>query len=60
MRASERAYEVLRGEILEWDLPPGAVLGEVELAERLGISRTPVREALSRLCLLYTSPSPRD
>lgn len=49
MRASERAYEVLRGEILEWDLPPGAVLGEVELAERLGISRTPVREALSRL-----------
>ena len=31
------------------DLAPGARLGEVELAERLGVSRTPVREALSRL-----------
>src|SRR3712207_3085317 len=31
------------------ELAPGARLGEVELAERLGVSRTPVREALSRL-----------
>lgn len=31
------------------DLASGARLGEVELAERLGVSRTPVREALSRL-----------
>jgi DNA-binding GntR family transcriptional regulator len=30
-------------------LEPGARLGEVELAERFGVSRTPVREALSRL-----------
>jgi len=49
MRASERAYQTLRTEILDWSLPPGAGLGEVEQAERLGISRTPVREALSRL-----------
>jgi DNA-binding GntR family transcriptional regulator len=35
--------------IMGGDLRPGARLGEVELAERLGVSRTPVREALSRL-----------
>jgi DNA-binding GntR family transcriptional regulator len=35
--------------IMGGDLSPGARLGEVELADRLGVSRTPVREALSRL-----------
>lgn len=49
LRASDRTYERLRGEILDWTLPPGAPLGEVELAARLGVSRTPLREALSRL-----------
>ncbi|BDZ51299.1 GntR family transcriptional regulator [Frondihabitans sucicola] len=49
MRASERAYEVLRSEILDWSLEPGTPLAEVELSLRLGISRTPVREALARL-----------
>lgn len=49
MRASDRAYERLRGDILDWRLEPGTVLGEVEQAERLGVSRTPVREALARL-----------
>jgi DNA-binding GntR family transcriptional regulator len=48
-RASERAHLALRDEILRGELPPGARLGEVELADRLGVSRTPVREALSRL-----------
>jgi DNA-binding GntR family transcriptional regulator len=48
-RASDRAYEVLRDEILQWRLAPGTVLGEVEQAARLGVSRTPLREALSRL-----------
>jgi DNA-binding GntR family transcriptional regulator len=48
-RASDRAYESLRREILQWRLAPGTVLGEVEQATRLGISRTPLREALSRL-----------
>ncbi|MCC9206484.1 GntR family transcriptional regulator [Arthrobacter sp. zg-Y769] len=49
MRASDRAYAALRQDIVEWRLPPGTVLGEVEQSARLGISRTPLREALSRL-----------
>ena len=48
-RASDRAYDALRSEILAWQLAPGTVLGEVEQAARLGVSRTPLREALSRL-----------
>lgn len=49
MRASDKAYDALRQDIVEWRLPPGTVLGEVEQAARLGVSRTPLREALSRL-----------
>jgi DNA-binding GntR family transcriptional regulator len=49
MRASERAYATLRLEILDGALPAGTVLAEVEQSTRLGVSRTPVREALGRL-----------
>ncbi|WP_159611729.1 GntR family transcriptional regulator [Glutamicibacter sp. JC586] len=49
MKASDKVYESLRADIVEWKLAPGTVLGEVEQSERLGVSRTPVREALSRL-----------
>jgi DNA-binding GntR family transcriptional regulator len=49
MRASDRAYNALREDIIEWRLRPGTVLAEVEQSERLGVSRTPVREALARL-----------
>jgi DNA-binding GntR family transcriptional regulator len=49
VRASDRAYRILREEIVGWDLTPGSVLGEVEQSTRLGVSRTPLREALSRL-----------
>ena len=49
MKASDRAYEQLRTDIIEWRLGPGTTLSEVEQAERLGFSRTPVREAFSRL-----------
>lgn len=48
-RASDRAYQTLRSEIVRWQLQPGTVLAEVEQSARLGVSRTPVREALSRL-----------
>ncbi|WP_310019328.1 GntR family transcriptional regulator [Microbacterium resistens] len=49
MRAGELAYRALLDGIQSGDLPAGAVLGEVEQAARLGISRTPLREALRRL-----------
>ena len=42
------AYRRLLEEIGRGDLAPGARLRETELAERLGISRTPVREAIRR------------
>ena len=43
------AYERIRTLILSGDVAPGTRLGQVDLAERLGVSRTPVREALRRL-----------
>ena len=43
------AYETLRDEILSLALAPGALLDETTLAERFGMSRSPVREALIRL-----------
>jgi DNA-binding GntR family transcriptional regulator len=43
------AYETLRDEILSLELPPGAVLDETSMAERFGMSRSPVREAIIRL-----------
>jgi DNA-binding GntR family transcriptional regulator len=49
MRASEKAYLQLRQEILDGDLPAGSLLAEVEQSTRLGVSRTPLREALGRL-----------
>ena len=44
-----QAYRILREEIVECRLTPGALLSENELARSLGISRTPVREALRTL-----------
>jgi DNA-binding GntR family transcriptional regulator len=49
--ASDRVYAVLRDEIVSWRIPAGTPLSEVELAERLGVSRTPLRAALTRLAL---------
>ena len=49
MRASDRAYRTLLDEIQSGALAPGTVLAEVEQASRLGVSRTPLREALGRL-----------
>lgn len=43
------AYETLRDEILSLVLAPGALLDETTLADRFGMSRSPIREALIRL-----------
>src|SRR5688500_13982070 len=44
-----RAYQGIRGAILDLSLQPGQALQEVALASWLGTSRTPVREAIRRL-----------
>lgn len=42
-------YEFLRDAIVTGEFPPGQPLVEAELAARVGVSRTPIREALRRL-----------
>lgn len=60
-RASDRAYATLLAEIQDGTLAPGTVLAEVEQAARLGVSRTPLREALQQLTAdgLLVQQSPR-
>jgi DNA-binding GntR family transcriptional regulator len=45
----EGVYRVLRAAILDGTVPPGGQLRERDIAEDLGVSRSPLREALSRL-----------
>jgi GntR family transcriptional regulator, rspAB operon transcriptional repressor len=47
--AREQVYATLREAIVSAELEPGRRLSENELADMLGVSRTPLREALSRL-----------
>lgn len=47
--AQAKAYEAIKQQILRGDLPPNSRLKALDIAETLGISRTPVREALGRL-----------
>ncbi|WP_256839738.1 GntR family transcriptional regulator [Ornithinimicrobium faecis] len=46
---SERVYQALRAEIVHGDLWPNQPMIEAEIAERLEVSRTPVRESMQRL-----------
>ena len=46
---SEQAYRLLEEQIVTMKLAPGSLISEVDLALRLGLGRTPVREALQRL-----------
>ncbi|MFC8430003.1 GntR family transcriptional regulator [Streptomyces sp. NPDC057253] len=45
----DRAYASIRDAIVAGEIEPGAVVRDGELAERLGLSRAPVREAFARL-----------
>ncbi|HWR11807.1 MAG TPA: GntR family transcriptional regulator [Rectinemataceae bacterium] len=42
-------FTTLRDEIVSHTLKPGDIMNTVELSSRLGVSRTPIREALNRL-----------
>jgi DNA-binding GntR family transcriptional regulator len=53
------AYDEILGAIVSGELAPGLRIRDADLAERLGVSRTPVREALRRLVdegLVETAP----
>jgi GntR family transcriptional regulator, rspAB operon transcriptional repressor len=49
LRTGLAVYEALREAIVSTELEPGQQISENEIAEKLGVSRTPVREALARL-----------
>ena len=47
--ATKQVYARMRNAILDGELAPGSVMSQVSLAQQLGISRTPLREALRML-----------
>ena len=49
MSLSDNAYASIKRLIVTLELAPDAVVDEIALAEQLGVSRTPVREAIQRL-----------
>jgi DNA-binding GntR family transcriptional regulator len=49
MSLSDRAYDIIKREIITCVLAPGEQIVQAQLAERYGIGTTPVREALQRL-----------
>jgi DNA-binding GntR family transcriptional regulator len=48
-QSAEYVHRRVREAILEAELPPGEIMSQVALAEELGVSRTPLREALRML-----------
>jgi DNA-binding GntR family transcriptional regulator len=55
----DTAYEAIRDAIVRGDIPPGATVSNAAVAEQLGLSRAPVRDALARLAeegLVETKP----
>ena len=47
--AADQVFQALHDRIIALDLPPGTRLSEAEVAQRLGVSRQPVRDAFHRL-----------
>jgi DNA-binding GntR family transcriptional regulator len=55
----DTAYQLIRDAIVRGDIAPGSVVRDAQLAERLGLSRAPVRDALAKLAddgLVTTKP----
>ena len=48
---SQQAYDLIKRQIVDLDLPPGSIIDENRLQDELGLGRTPIREALLRLSL---------
>ena len=46
---AELAYEALERQLVTLELAPGSIVSEGQLIERIGLGRTPVREAIQRL-----------
>jgi DNA-binding GntR family transcriptional regulator len=47
--AVERVYEQLKSMAIAFEFPPGGRVNELAVAKKIGVSRTPLREALNRL-----------
>ena len=48
---NQKIYKILKYQILEGEFKPGTRLSEVKLAEQMGVSRTPIREAIKCLAV---------
>src|SRR5690606_36199168 len=46
---TDRAYAEIKAMVVAYSLKPGERINEVELSRKIGVSRTPLPEALSRL-----------
>ena len=46
---TDQVYEILRERVISGTISPGEFIREHDVSEKLGVSRTPVREALARL-----------
>lgn len=44
-----RAYNIIRDKLIHCEYAPGSLLNEAQISDDLGVSRTPIREALNRI-----------